>query len=76
MRQRMARPCRDYVRVDWYIQQGKAYFGELTFTPGAGMVTGLERGLDRRMGDMWVQRRAPVEARLPAHSIGLRVAVR
>ncbi|MCC4622494.1 hypothetical protein LL965_21440 [Xanthomonas cassavae CFBP 4642] len=63
----------DYVRVDWYIQQGKVYFGELTFTPGAGMVTGLERGLDRMMGDMWVQRRAPAQARLPAHSMGLRV---
>ncbi|MFA0922272.1 ATP-grasp fold amidoligase family protein [Xanthomonas fragariae] len=51
----------DYVRVDWYIQNGQIYFGELTFTPGAGLVTGLGRGLDRIMGDMWVQRRAPVE---------------
>ncbi|WP_372364766.1 MULTISPECIES: ATP-grasp fold amidoligase family protein [unclassified Xanthomonas] len=68
----------DYVRVDWYIQQGQVYFGELTFTPGAGMVTGLDRGLDRMMGDMWVQRRAPVEARLPAYGMGMgmRVPVR
>lgn len=49
----------DYVRVDWYIQEGRIYFGELTFTPGAGLVTGLDRGLDRIMGEMWVQPRAP-----------------
>lgn len=49
----------DYVRVDWYIQDGRIYFGELTFTPGAGLVTGLDRGLDRIMGDMWFQRMAP-----------------
>lgn len=51
----------DYVRVDWYIQDGQIYFGELTFTPGAGMVTGLDRGLDRIMGQMWVQPRAPAK---------------
>lgn len=66
----------DYVRVDWYIQQDQVYFGELTFTPGAGMVTGLDRGLDRMMGDMWVQRRAPMEARLPASGMGMRAPVR
>lgn len=47
----------DYVRVDWYISEGQIYFGELTFTPGAGMVTGLEQGLDKIMGDMWLQER-------------------
>ncbi|MFU9136932.1 ATP-grasp fold amidoligase family protein [Erwinia tasmaniensis] len=47
----------DYVRVDWYISEGQIYFGELTFTPGAGMVTGLEQGLDKMMGDMWLQER-------------------
>ncbi|WP_429002196.1 ATP-grasp fold amidoligase family protein [Xanthomonas campestris] len=66
----------DYVRVDWYIQRGQIYFGELTFTPGAGLVTGLDRGLDRMMGDMWVQRRAPVDACLPADGIRLRVPMR
>lgn len=45
----------DYVRVDWYIDKGHIYFGELTFTPGAGLVTGLDKGLDRIMGDMWIQ---------------------
>jgi hypothetical protein len=61
----------DYVRVDWYIQHGKVYFGELTFTPGAGLVTGLDRGLDRMMGDMWVQRRAPEEPGLPMRGVGV-----
>ena len=45
----------DYVRVDWYISEGQIFFGELTFTPGAGMVTGLDMGLDKMMGDMWLQ---------------------
>lgn len=43
----------DYVRVDWYIHGKQIYFGELTFTPGAGMVTGLDHGLNQIMGDMW-----------------------
>ncbi|WP_158785042.1 ATP-grasp fold amidoligase family protein [Pantoea sp. BAV 3049] len=45
----------DYVRVDWYINDGQIYFGELTFTPGAGLVTGLDHGLNEIMGNMWVQ---------------------
>jgi len=47
----------DYVRVDWYIHDERIYFGELTFTPGAGLVTGLDRGLNQMMGDMWIQDR-------------------
>jgi hypothetical protein len=47
----------DYVRVDWYIDGDRIYFGELTFTPGAGLVTGLDRGLNQMMGDMWIQDR-------------------
>ncbi len=47
----------DYVRVDWYIHEGHIYFGELTFTPGAGLVTGLDRGLNQMMGEMWIQDR-------------------
>ncbi|QKJ88910.1 hypothetical protein PMPD1_4002 [Paramixta manurensis] len=50
----------DYVRVDWYIHGDQIYFGELTFTPGAGLVTGLEQGLDKIMGDMWIQDRTRV----------------
>ncbi|WP_034911541.1 MULTISPECIES: ATP-grasp fold amidoligase family protein [Erwinia] len=49
----------DYVRVDWYINEGQIFFGELTFTPGAGMVTGLGQGLDKLMGDMWLQENKP-----------------
>lgn len=49
----------DYVRVDWYIHEGSIYFGELTFTPGAGMVTGLDGGLNQMMGDMWLQDQKP-----------------
>lgn len=71
----LASDC-DYVRVDWYIQRGKIYFGELTFTPGAGLVTGLARGLDRMMGDMWVQRRMPVEPWFSGEGIRVRVPVR
>ncbi|BAN96933.1 hypothetical protein E05_21670 [Plautia stali symbiont] len=47
----------DYVRVDWYMDGEQIYFGELTFTPGAGLVTGLDRGLNQMMGDMWIQDR-------------------
>lgn len=66
----------DYVRVDWYIQRGQVYFGELTFTPGAGLVTGLDRGLDRMMGDMWVQRRAPLDPSFATDGIRMRVPTR
>ena len=47
----------DYVRVDWYIHEEQIWFGELTFTPGAGLVTGLDRGLNKMMGEMWLQDR-------------------
>ena len=47
----------DYVRVDWYLHESQIYFGELTFTPGAGLVTGLDRGLNQMMGEMWIQDR-------------------
>lgn len=29
-----------FVRADFYLEKGKAYFGELTFTPGGGFDTG------------------------------------
>ncbi len=45
----------DYVRVDWYLRQGQIYFGELTFTPCAGLMTGLDVGLNQMMGQMWIQ---------------------
>jgi hypothetical protein len=58
----------DYVRVDWYIHEQQVYFGELTFTPGAGMVTGLDRGLNQMMGDMWIQDR--LGAKTPGGTVG------
>lgn len=43
----------EYVRIDWYVHEGKLYFGELTFTPGAGRSNDLGRELDSLMGAMW-----------------------
>lgn len=65
----------DYVRVDWYIHEGVIYFGELTFTPGAGLVTGLDRGLDQMMGDMWQQDRKQL-ALAPQQDIGIPVVLK
>lgn len=62
----------DYVRVDWYVHEDRVYFGELTFTPGAGLVTGLDNGLDRLMGQMWIQHRAPSRRPRPRFIAGLR----
>ena len=45
----------DYVRVDWYISGEEVWFGELTFTPGAGLMPVLQHGLDQVMGNMWLQ---------------------
>ncbi|AXF77935.1 hypothetical protein LU604_24145 [Erwinia tracheiphila] len=67
----------DYVRVDWYINEGQVYFGELTFTPGAGLVTGLDQGLNEIMGNMWVQGCKPQKAeRKVEHMAGLPVAMK
>lgn len=57
----------DYVRVDWYIDNQQVYFGELTFTPGAGLVTGLEKDLDKIMGQMWVLQRSPLKKPATTH---------
>lgn len=43
----------DYVRVDWYVHDGRLYFGELTFTPGAGLVNEFGEFLEKKMGSMW-----------------------
>ncbi|NIF22762.1 ATP-grasp fold amidoligase family protein [Candidatus Pantoea multigeneris] len=62
----------DYVRVDWYIHDQRIYFGELTFTPGAGLVTGLDRGLNQMMGDMWIQDRGETKsASVKASEVGI-----
>jgi hypothetical protein len=41
-----------YVRVDLYWTGGRAYFGELTFTPGAGYLGISPREYDYTMGDL------------------------
>ncbi|WP_168195819.1 ATP-grasp fold amidoligase family protein [Nissabacter sp. SGAir0207] len=43
----------EYARVDWYIDGGKLYFGEITLTPAAGFGTGYGETLDSLMGDKW-----------------------
>ncbi len=42
----------DHVRVDFYLEAGSLWFGELAVYPGAGLVTcGIE--IDRERGDHW-----------------------
>ncbi|MGI5977068.1 MAG: ATP-grasp fold amidoligase family protein [Candidatus Limivicinus sp.] len=40
------------VRVDFYYVDDKIYFGELTFTPAAGLDTDFSRETDLMLGDM------------------------
>ncbi|HSX43219.1 MAG TPA: ATP-grasp fold amidoligase family protein [Candidatus Saccharimonadales bacterium] len=40
-----------YVRVDLYLVRGKVYFGEMTFTPGSGIVA-LEERAELEMGKL------------------------
>jgi len=44
----------DYVRVDWHVDSGKLFFGELTFTPGAGLDNPFGEKLELIMGGMWL----------------------
>lgn len=46
----------DYVRVDWMVGSGGLYFGELTFTPGAGISTSFGDEIDRRLAPLWERR--------------------
>lgn len=46
--QDLSRPF-DFVRVDLYEQAGQVFFGEFTFTPGAGMEPFSEPGFSRRL---------------------------
>lgn len=39
-----------FVRVDLYEIEGKIYFGELTFSPGSGVLPYFERDFDLKMG--------------------------
>ena len=41
------------VRVDWREVGGKLYFGELTFTPAAGLVPFTPESWDEYLGSLW-----------------------
>jgi TupA-like ATPgrasp len=40
-----------YLRVDFYLHQGRIYVGELTVTPGAGSYVFVPQAWDRQLGD-------------------------
>lgn len=42
----------EFVRVDFYISQGQIIFGELTFTPSAGLDTDILPPTDVLLGKM------------------------
>ncbi|WP_104498385.1 ATP-grasp fold amidoligase family protein [Acinetobacter indicus] len=42
-----------YVRLDWYITRKKIYFGEITFTPGAGRSQSFAGQFGVEMGKLW-----------------------
>lgn len=48
----LAKPFQ-YVRVDFYLVDGKIYFGELTFFPAGGAPDFIPSQYDRIVGDMW-----------------------
>lgn len=47
-------PDYGYVRLDWYITVEKIYFGEITFTSGAGRSKSLDGKFGIEMGNLWV----------------------
>ena len=49
--ERLSKPF-PFVRADFYLEHGKAYFGELTFTPSGGFDTGRLLESDRLFGSM------------------------
>ena len=50
------------VRVDFYIHEGRIYFGELTFTPASGHVHWSPEQYDQIFGDMLVLPEKPYSA--------------
>lgn len=42
----------EFVRADFYVVDDKVYFGELTFTPSAGMDSGRMQSTDLLFGSM------------------------
>lgn len=51
--ERLSRPF-PFVRVDMYDVRGKAYFGEMTFTPNGCIDTGLSDEAQKNMGELIV----------------------
>ena len=43
----------EYVRVDFYYLQNEVYFGEMTFTPDAGMIKFNDDKIDEEWGT-WI----------------------
>jgi hypothetical protein len=43
----------EFVRIDLYVIDGKIYFGEFTFTPGAGRAKLEPKSLDYKLGKYW-----------------------
>lgn len=60
----LARPF-GYLRVDFYLHQGRVYVGELTVTPGAGSYIFAPRSWDKLMGERfgWPENLANSELR-------------
>lgn len=42
-----------FARIDFYNQEGKIFFGEITFHPGGGCEPFLPRKADEMVGDFW-----------------------
>ncbi|MGR5120712.1 ATP-grasp fold amidoligase family protein [Vibrio astriarenae] len=43
----------DYARIDWYVVGKAIYFGEITFTPGAGLTRSIPLDLQQKMANYW-----------------------
>lgn len=54
MKKLAAELCKGFnmVRVDFYEVGEKIYFGEMTFTPGSGLMTFKPAGTDEKLGDL------------------------
>lgn len=48
-------PEYNYVRLDWYITKDQIYFGEITFTPGAGRSKSFAGKFGLKMGGLWYE---------------------
>lgn len=46
----------EYIRLDWYITKEKIYFGEITFTPGAGRSRSFSGEFGEEIGKLWIMK--------------------